>query len=89
MSCSGGTGQSPGWSINLPGVATPSQFSFPVSITLLNSRGFYQKESQLDNSGSILLHINNTEDINGTEIHCYDLNSATTISRTVLIVYGK
>ena len=88
VSCSGGIDQSPQWSINLPGASSTSQFGFEVSIMLLNSKGFYQKESELDNS-SVLLHINNTEDINGTEIRCDDLITATTISRTVLIVYGK
>ena len=89
VSCLGGTGQSPQWSIYLPGIGVPSQFGFQGSIPLLNSRGIYQKESELDNSNRILLHINNTEDINGTEIQCDDLITATTISRTVLIVYGK
>ena len=87
VSCSGGINQSPKWSIYLPGAATPSQFGFQVSIKFLNSNGFYEVESELDNR--ILLLINNTGDINGTEIRCDDVSTATTISRTILIVYGK
>ena len=93
VKCTADMARAPAWTIFLGGNETNPvglQFTFNVSINSLNKRGFYQVPSDVD--GTILLKVNVTEGINnnnGTEILCVYPGEATTISKTVLIVYGE
>ena len=85
--------QTPVWTIYLGGTDTATQFGFPQSIALLNSRGFFQLETvETDTTKTIRLHITNTTSAsanNGTVIGCGDASSAMLIYNTNLIIYGE
>ena len=93
MNCTTNSSEhSPVWSILLSDSTAISQFSFRESISLLNSRGFYEimlPEVQPGTPKSIQLLINSTEGNNETLIKCNDVGSAALFSETTLIVYGK
>ena len=88
LNCTVVEDRTPAWTIFLSGNHVGLQFSFPVSISTLNDRGFYQLLSK--ENGTILLFVNVTTDVNnGTKIQCVYPAQATAISKTVLIVYGE
>ena len=92
MNCTANSSvHSPVWSILLSGTTAITQFSFPRSIMLLNSRGFYEVMLPGVQPGAlktIQLLINNTEENNGTLIKCNDVVSSTLFSETTLVIYG-
>ena len=83
--------QTPVWTILLGGTQTSVQFSFQESINLLNRRGFHQlPRVETETSKTIRLLINVTDENNGTNIRCEDINSSgRLVDDTTLFIYGK
>ena len=90
MKCTGEKNQTLKWSITLPDNPNVLQFSFPISIALLNRHNFYEmQEFEHEMYKTIELFINNTEGTNGTRIQCVEPGAALSIYETTLTVYGK
>ena len=91
MTIIGGLRYNPVWSILLSGTTAISHFSFPLTVDLLNSRGFYEilVPEEPGTLKTIQLLINSTQRNNGTLVKCNDVVSPTLFSETNLIVIGK
>ena len=82
--------QKAAWAIVLSGLTDPSPVQFERSLVLLNNRSFYNLPDITSGDQKIIrLLVNATEGNNGTVVQCIDTETASIISMTTIMIFGK